>query len=377
VQQDKAVGHAVRAMYLYTAMADLALKGDPELEQACLTLYENVVNTQMHIIGAVGSAARGEAFTNDYDLPPDSVYGETCASIGLMMFTQRLYQLHGKAAYLDTMERALYNTVLAGISLSGREFFYVNPLETHPDHLYCNPDLAHVRIQRQSWFACACCPPNLARAVLSLGDYAYDACDQGITLKLYVSGQLQHGTRQVQVTTGYPYEGQVQVVATGGTYKLRLRSPQHAPITALTIDGQAQELHLTEGWLVLERDWQGETVLIYLDIRPKVYFPHGAARHLRGRLAVQAGPLVYCAEGRGVGLHGINEKTTFTPTAAPVGLPEGVVAYTVATTKQVIQGGELYATSPPTYEESQLLLLPYHLWGNLGEYEMTVYFWHR
>jgi len=361
-------------MYLYTGMADLAIRGDKTLVEACDRLYNNVVSKQMHLTAAIGSNARGEAFTCDYDLPPDSVYAETCASIGLMMFTERMYKLHGKALYIDTMEQALYNTVLAGISLSGREFFYVNPLETHPKSRYQNPDLSHVRNTRQPWFDCACCPPNLARTMLSLGHYAYDADDASVTVKLYMSGEIKYADRLVKVKTGYPYEGKVCIEATGGKFALRLRSPGFAPICRATVNGEAVTLDFVDGWLVLDREWSGDNVELCLELEPRMMYAHPAVRHLRGKTAMTVGPLVYCAEGEDVGWHSLKPGTEFYRVDTPAGLPEGTVAFKSKSYKQVTKCDCLYRTSAPEYEESELVFIPYHLWGNKGEDEMTVFF---
>jgi DUF1680 family protein len=373
-EQDKAVGHAVRAMYLYTAMADLAVMGDEKLGEACDKLYHNVRDMQMHLTGAVGSSAKGEAFTCDYDLPPDTVYGETCASIGRMMFCERMYRLRGDAEYIDTCERALYNSVLSGISLSGKEFFYVNPLETHPGYYYQNPELEHVDLPRRPWFGCACCPPNLARTVLSLGNYAFDADEDQVTVKLYVSGEIRHGGKSVKIETRYPYGGEVRLTPSGGRFKLLLRCPAHAPITGAKVNGVAIPVSVDKGWLIIEREWNGESVELSLDTAPKLIFANPAARHLRGRCAVQAGPLVYCAEGKGVGLHKFTADSKFAPCAVPNGLPDGAIAFKADVLKQVYDEGALYTSSPPAYEQAELVLIPYFMWGNLGELEMTVFF---
>ena len=227
--QREACGHAVRAAYMYAAMADLAGElEDAELQTACAALYQSVTQSQMYITGAIGSTAIGESFTTAYDLPNDLVYGETCASIGLMMFCRRMNGIFGKASYIDTVERALYNTVISGISLAGTEFFYVNPLETNPRQAAANPGRCHVRPVRQKWFDCSCCPTNIARTVMGLGEYLYGASDNGLYVNLYCSSAATVGERGIRVETEYPYGGRAVVTATGGRFRLFLRSPAAA-----------------------------------------------------------------------------------------------------------------------------------------------------
>ncbi|GHV32582.1 hypothetical protein FACS18949_03960 [Clostridia bacterium] len=367
--QRDAHGHAVRAMYLYSAMADAArLTGDAELKNACLRLYENITERRMYVTGAVGSTVRGEAFTGDYDLPPDSAYGETCASVGLMMFCDRLYKLTGEARFLDTAELALYNTVLAGMSLTGREFFYVNPLSVHPGTDVKNPDFAHVKSTRRKWFDCACCPPNLARTVLSLGDYACGKTEDGFTIKFFVSGEITDGSRRVTVETGYPYDGKVTVTATGGDFEIRLRNPSFAPI-----------IGCSEDFLVLRRDWNGQTAEIQLDLRPELLFSHPEAHHTRGKAALRVGPLVYCAESAdntsSPGFYRVNSANAAFTAFTPKGLPDGTIGYGVPASRlEYDETGKLYTAAAPREVTDELRLIPYHLWANRGEGDMSVWF---
>lgn len=217
-EQKTAEGHAVRALYLFTAMADLtALKGDESLLKACEELYRNVSGRRTYITGAVGSAGFEECFTCDYDLPNDMAYAESCASVALAMFCQRMLRMTGDGKYADTMEAALYNTVLSGMSLTGKEFFYVNPLEVIPEVCEKNPDHRHVKVERQKWFACACCPPNIARTIAGIQQYAVLTDDAeknaGIWFCLYIGGvwnvKLPDGTIRFRETTEYPYDGVV------------------------------------------------------------------------------------------------------------------------------------------------------------------------
>ena len=190
-EQKSAVGHAVRAVYMYAGMADIAAEtGDNELMDACRVLWDNIVSKQMYITGGIGSTHHGEAFTFDYDLPNDTIYAETCASIGLIFFANRMLNIEQKSIYADVMERALYNNVLGAMSLDGKRFFYVNPLEVWPEASEKNPGRFHVKPVRQKWFACACCPPNVARLLTSLNNYIYSK-NNNTVYTFYISGEAE------------------------------------------------------------------------------------------------------------------------------------------------------------------------------------------
>jgi hypothetical protein len=360
VGQRQAAGHAVRAVYMYAAMADIALElGDKEMREACEALFDNIAEKQMYITGAIGSTSTGEAFTTDYDLPADLIYGETCASIGLMMFCRRMNALSGDARYADVMERALYNTVLAGMSLSGTEFYYVNPLEADPARLAGSPNLKHVKNPRQKWFDCACCPSNIARTVMGLGEYAYGASEDGLYVSLYCSGTAEYEGRRVEVTTGYPYNGEVTLKVSGGRFKLYLREPG-------------------KGYKVLERDWQGDTVTLTLDIKPRQIYTSPKVQNQNGKAAVMRGPLVYCAEqadnGENLGAVVLPSGAEFSEAGPPEGLPAETVMLSAAGRRYTTSGEGLYTAGPPELRACEIKLIPYFLWANRDEGEMRVFF---
>ncbi|MCL2084348.1 MAG: glycoside hydrolase family 127 protein [Oscillospiraceae bacterium] len=358
-EQRDTVGHSVRALYMYSAMADLASElGDKALLDACDILYEDVTRRQMYITGAVGATAEGESFTGPYDLPNGLVYGETCASVALMMFCRRMNALNGSAACADVMERALYNTVLAGISLSGTEFFYVNPLEADPYTIAANPGYRHVKPVRQKWFDCSCCYTNITRTVLGLGRYAYAASDDGLYVNLYCSGSARDGARRVEVTTDYPYGGEVTLKVSGGRFKLYLRKPG-------------------KGYEILERDWQGDIVKIKLDMSPRLVYCDTRVQSNIGKAAVMRGPLVYCAEqadnGGNLGGYALPAGTAFKECPPPEGLPSESVALETKAFRYTSNQTGLYSETAPLLEPAALKLIPYHLWANRGENEMRVY----
>ena len=191
-EQQTAIGHAVRFVYLMTGVAHLArLSRDEGKRQDCLRLWKNMAQRQLYITGGIGSQSSGEAFSSDYDLPNDSVYAESCASIGLMMFARRMLEMEADSQYADVMERALYNTVLGGMALDGKHFFYVNPLEVHPKSLKFNHIYDHVKPVRQRWFGCACCPPNIARVLTSIGHYIYTPRQDALYINMYVGNSME------------------------------------------------------------------------------------------------------------------------------------------------------------------------------------------
>lgn len=211
-EQTTAIGHAVRAVYMYTAMADLALhKGDASLLAACERLWNNLVHRQMYVTGSIGSTHHGEAFTFDYDLPNDTNYSETCASIGLIFFARRMLQLKAKGEYGDVMERALYNTVTAGIAGDGKHYFYVNPMEVWPEASERNPGKHHVKAVRQKWYGCACCPPNVARILSSLAYYIFTSDENTLYTHLYIANETEvelSGRKvRLKLDSGLPWKG--------------------------------------------------------------------------------------------------------------------------------------------------------------------------
>ncbi len=246
-EQAEAVGHAVRAMYLYSGMADIARLGrDESLLAACSTLWQDVVGRKMYVTGGVGSQHRGEAFTHAYDLPNESAYAETCAAIGLVFFAHRMLQVERDSRYADVMERALYNGVLSGIGLEGKRFFYVNPLMSRGGH------------HRQEWFGCACCPPNIARLLASLGQYVYSVDDAALYVHLYVAGQvtvpLAHQAVTLRQEGEYPWHGRVRFTvetAEPAKFDLLLRVPGWCRRHAVRINGKPAARRMSRGYIRL------------------------------------------------------------------------------------------------------------------------------
>ena len=382
-EQQDAVGHAVRAVYLYTAMADLAREsGDPTLKTACETLWKSITEKRMYVTGGIGSTVLGEAFTVDYDLPGDTAYAETCASIGLIFFARRMLELDPKGQYGDVMERALYNTVLAGMAQDGRRFFYVNPLEVVPGISGEAATQRHALPQRPQWYACACCPPNVARLLTSIGSYAYTAGENALFAHLYLEGTVDSGLGwSLTCETGYPHGGEVRYTYHGPEREttLALRIPGWSRRTSLQVNGQEADLSaLTkEGYAYLNRAFrEGDQITLTLDMAPQWVTASAKVPALSNRAAVQRGPLVYCAEGvdNGGQVLGLSFAREGTLTQEPFDpkLLGGVAPVTAQGWRQR-EPGALYAYGMASLEPAQIRLVPYYAWGNRGLTQMRVW----
>ncbi|MGQ9778515.1 MAG: glycoside hydrolase family 127 protein [Bacillota bacterium] len=390
-EQKTAEGHAVRAMYLYSAMADVAaLTGDESLIEACKTLWENVTNGRMYITGAVGSSAYGEAFTIDYDLPNDRAYAETCASIGLVFWAHRMLHLEMDAKYADVMERALYNAVLSGISLDGERFFYVNPLEVWPEACARRHDLQHVKVTRQKWFACACCPPNLARLIASLGKYIYSYSEKEKTIyaHLFTGSTARFNLTGEEITitqkTAYPWEGEVEFVvnpAKETEFTLAVRIPGWCRGAELMVNGSPVSFapFLRRGYVHLKREWHpGDRVLLRLPMPVERVYAHPRVRANAGKVALQRGPLVYCLEEID---NGPNLPAILLPVEAEIEaryLPDLLGGVVVLETEglrleeEAWEGG-LYGPVKARARRVKIRAVPYFAWNNRGPGEMLVW----
>lgn len=383
--QDAFVGHAVRCMYMASGAADVArMTTDGALLDVCRRLYENMAQRRMYITGGIGSTPNGEMFTYDYDLPNDLVYGETCASIGIMFFMQRMLLAEQKSCYADVMERALFNTCIAGMSLDGKNFFYVNPLEVDPVASRENPNRKHVLPTRPAWFGCACCPPNLARMITSLAEYLYILKNDEIYVNLYMGNEaavdLNGRTVSFVVDSDYPYSGDIKfLMKSKGTYSLNLRIPDWSKKNwKIIINHKEEKIGIRDGYAILRRRWsEGDTVKLVLDMNPKRMYANPKVSKDVGKVAIQRGPLVYCLEevDNGSGL-----QQLFLPKESElkvVGRPDklmGIVEIQTVGVKLTSKADELYTENPAhQYEPLQLTFIPYYTWANRGENEMTVW----
>ena len=283
-------GHAVRCMYLYCGMADVAaLKNDTGYIAAMDRLWDDVVHRNMYITGGVGSSHDNEGFTEDYDLPNLDAYCETCASVGMVLWNQRMNQLTGDSKYIDVLERSLYNGALAGISLGGDRFFYVNPLESKGDH------------HRQEWYGCACCPSQLSRFLPSIGNYIYASSDDALWVNLYIgnTGQIRIGETDILLTqeTDYPWDGSVTISTSQPLEKeIRLRIPNWCKTYDLSINGKRINVSEEKGYAVI-KDWKSQDVIaLDMDMPVEIVAADPHVKENFGKRAIQRGPLVYCME---------------------------------------------------------------------------------
>lgn len=386
-KQDKAVGHAVRAVYMYTAMADIASRtGDKELIGACKNIWENIVNKQMYITGGIGATHSGEAFTVDYDLPNDTNYSETCASIGLMFFAQKMLKIELNSTYADVMERALYNTVLGGMNYEGNRFFYVNPLEVVPETCGGNTERNHVKPVRQKWFACACCPPNIARTIAGLWQYIYTVKENAAFVHLYIGGEseikLSSGNMKIVQSGNYLWEGKVVLdvqadTAEPMTVAVRIPSWTFGQYQLLC-DGKAAEFTVDNGYAFLTKDWsQGRKIEIQFNMESHFIQSNKKVHYNAGRAAIVRGPLVYCLEETDNGKY-LNQISVDTNAGLEEEhgtlFGESVLLHTTGYRK-INEDGEdkLYALYDSAEEKVDITAIPYFLWNNRTSGEMQVW----
>jgi hypothetical protein len=381
--QREVTGHAVRAMYLYAGMTDQFIEsGDEALWRALRALWDDMVGGKMYITGGLGSQSFGERFTIGYDLPSGTAYAETCASIGLVFWAQRMLLADPRSEYADVMETALYNGILAGVSLDGSRYFYVNPLEMRPEVAQYRHDHAHVETSRTRWFGCACCPPNIARMVASFSSYLYTHDTETVWVQHYAGSRaiMALGPARVVVTqvTDYPWNGKIELTIEGGTgaeFTLALRIPSWCPSFTCFLDGRPVETsEMKNGYLQISRRWTGLSTVV-LELAMPVLFIQAApqARELAGKLALRRGPLIYCVEScdNGPDLHllSINGSAETAAEYRPDlmggtcviqarghrSLPPGATG----------QGAPLYRTASPVPGKSvRITAVPYHQWGN-------------
>jgi len=388
-QQDKAVGHAVRAVYMYTAMADLAAEtGDKALLLACHQLWENIENTQLYITGGIGSTSIGEAFTFDYNLPNDTVYAETCASIGLIFFANRMLHLEANSKYADVMEKALYNNAIASMAMDGKHFFYVNPLEVWPEACEKDPTKFHVKPVRQSWFGCACCPPNLVRLIESLRSYIYTCNDKCIFVNLFIGSsacfEINHNEVHLIQQSNYPWAGTINfelTTAESAEFTLAFRLPGWCPNAKVSVNGKEVDTAscVIDGYIVINRVWQGkDNMVLELDMQVQLVEANPKVRADAGKVAIQRGPIVYCIEesDNGANLSAIslnqnaNLKATYDETLL------GGVVVVDGNAKRTIETGwgtKLYKPVECNEEDVTIRAIPYFAWGNRAEGEMLTW----
>ena len=386
LEQDEAVGHAVRAAYMYAGMADVAaLTGDQGYIDAIDRIWENIVSKKLYITGGIGATNNGEAFGENYQLPNMSAYCETCAAIGNVYVNYRMFLLHGDAKYYDVLERTLYNGLISGVSLEGNGFFYPNPLESIGQH------------QRQAWFGCACCPSNICRFIPSVPGYVYAVKDNALYVNLFMPNTMTQKVAGKAVTltqkTGYPYDGDIEISIDKTALKkemaLKVRIPgwvrgdvvpsdlysyvdgKH-PGYSVTVNGVPVESALEQGYFTVTRKWKkGDKVVVHFDLEPRVVKAHAEVKADVGRIAVERGPVVYCAEwpdnpGFSVRSVLMNQEPQFTVKHSDelFGLDK------IATKAQTLSFGK---DGRLEVKDVDLTLIPYYAWCHRGSGEMAVW----
>ena len=385
VEQDEAVGHAVRATYMYAGMADVAaLTGDTAYIHAIGRIWANIVGKKYYITGGIGATANGEAFGANYELPNMSAYCETCAAIGNVYVNYRLFLLHGESKYYDVLERSLYNGLISGVSLDGGGFFYPNPLESRGQH------------QRQPWFGCACCPSNICRFIPSLPGYVYAVKDKDVYVNLFMSNEADLEVDKKGVVleqqTRYPWDGDVAVSVKknkAGAFAMKIRIPgwvrgQVVPSDlyrysdgkrlgySVKVNGQPVESELQDGYFTIERRWKkGDKVEVHFDMEPRVVKAHAKVEADRGRVAVERGPLVYCAEWPDNDFDIMSVLVNRRPQFETVEKPDMLCGLTEIKTGAQVLGYD--AEGRLTASDVELTLIPYYAWAHRGSGNMMVW----
>lgn len=372
-EQTAVVGHAVRATYLYCAMADLAAAdGDAALAQAGRALWRHATGSLMYVTGGIGSSHRNEGFTFDRDLPNEEAYCETCASVGMILWAHRLWHQERDGAYIDVLERALYNACIAGMSRDGERFFYVNPLASLGGH------------HRQEWYGCSCCPPNISRLLASLGGYVYSAAPGRLDVHLYAASdarvRLGDAAVRVRQATRYPWDGAVALridPATPGRFVLRLRRPGWCRSCTVQVNGRSAKPRLVGGYLEIDRAWQaGDRVTLRLAMPVERVRADPRIRQDCGRVALMRGPVVYCLEGcdNGADLDALVLPARARPAwRFRPGLLGGVGTIAAAARREQPFAGAPYAARPPRARPQRIAAIPYFAWDNRKPGAMAVW----
>lgn len=373
-EQTTAEGHSVRAAYMYSAMADIAReRGDEALKQACRKIFDNIANRRMYITAGVGSTHCGEAYTHDYNLPNETAYTETCASIALAYFAQRMLLIEPDAKYADVIERVLYNGFLASTSLDGRRFFYTNPMEIEVAKRTPYAVKEHEwlpAIERVEVFSCSCCPPNITRFVASVGDYMYTADEERVYLHQYIGSTAKIGGASIQVETEYPVKGAVRIKASGmNGRKLCVRIPGWCADFTLSC-----AFEMENGYAVIagadefDVELVMEMPVVLMEANPNV-----AAD--AGKVAVMRGPVVYCIEAKDNGERIFDCMIDANPNAMVEDNEEYHMPVIRAKgwKRPAPEGEWLYRPLAGSLEQVELMLIPYYTFSNRGESDMRVW----
>lgn len=399
VEQTEAWGHAVRAGYMYAGMADVAaLTGDKDYLKAIDAIYNNIVSKKYYITGGVGARHEGEAFGADYELPNLTSYNETCAAISMVYLFHRMFLLHGDAKYIDCLERTLYNGVISGMSVDGGRFFYPNPLSSDGKYAF-NADNT---VERQPWFGCACCPSNLCRFIPSFPGYMYAVKDRQLYVNLFAgnTATMQVGGKDVvlEQQASYPWDGDITITVKKNQAKafdMLVRIPEWVNGTpvpsdlyqfsdgvkgsySVKVNGQPVSGNLEKGYLVISRPWKkGDVVSVHFDMPVRTITAHEKVKADEGRVAVERGPLVYCAEGadnQGFSIFNflMPQQPQFTVSDQQINGKRDV-NFSVKAISVKGKAVEQDAQGNPTVKDATLTMIPYYAWNHRGPGLMEVW----
>ena len=375
-EQTAATGHAVRALYLYSAIADVAAEtGDAGLLDLAKRLFDNIAERRMYITGGVGSSQRGEAFTYDFALPNDTAYAESCAAMALVLFAKRMLDLTGDRKYAEVMEKALYNNVASGISLDGRRFFYANLLEVNDTTL----ELMNTGRVRQEWFSCSCCPTSYCRFLPQLGRFCASAAPGLLRIDIPAAMRINIPQYAAELSGDYPYSGDLTLtIRRGGTFEVAIRIPAWCRDFSVRLNGVDATGSVRDGYWREKRKWKpGDRVELTLRIAAELRFADPRVPADSGRAAIQRGALIYCVESADnpdMRLHSLRLPAApeFRERAAD-GLPEGTVALDFPVRHDITPCGEAFSTTAPVYAAGRATAIPYALWQNRGPGAMQVF----
>ncbi len=390
LEQKDAEGHAVRLVYMCTALANVAyLTEDSEMLDACKTLWKSITEKRMYITGGIGSTVIGESFTFDYDLPNDTMYSETCASVGLIFFAYNMLKNEPLSVYGDVMEKCLYNSVISGMALDGKHFFYVNPLEVNPEASEKDPTKSHVKPIRPAWFGCACCPPNVARTLTSLGKYIYTVSNSTLYIHLYLSNEsnilVNNNKIYVKQETNYPWSENIKISLTAEenvNLSLAFRIPEWCNSYSIKVNGEIPEYSTCNGYAYITRTWSKSDIIeIHFEMEIHEIRANPYIKHNIGKVAIQKGPFVYCLEevDNGKNLHLITlPKDAEYKYEFDSEMLDGVGKIKVHGKRMIINSNwknKLYKrnTEVSVYENSNLTFIPYYSWANRSAGEMRVW----
>jgi DUF1680 family protein len=376
-EQREVVGHAVRAMYLYSAAADLAYElKDEELVAVCKNFWQDLNRSKLYITGGLGSAAENEGFTKDYDLPNLQSYAETCAAIALLQWAHRMVHLELDSRYTDSIERTLYNGVLAGLGTDGKSFFYHNPLGS---------DGTHHRVSWPWW--CPCCPANLARLILSLSGYLYSSGPKAIAIHQYVSSEANFSMEgqdvRLVVASDFPLEGTASIRFEGvsdSPFEIFLRVPGWAGNHDFAVNGREMQPEIVAGYAVVSRSWNsGDELTVRFEMPVQTHFSNYEVVGNRGRVAISRGPLIYCAEEVDNGGH-LDRFALYPEKGVELKREDSelgeIVSLSVPASKEELEDRSLYSLTPPGTVPCEIKMIPYYAWDNRSPGEMLVWLRH-